>query len=80
MKRKAVKQFCLEATSTPTSSTGLLPQTTNSNNDGSTIQLVENGSMISDASSVFNNYFTTPSVEESILNMSEQDFENHISV
>ncbi|CAB4015622.1 Hypothetical predicted protein, partial [Paramuricea clavata] len=50
------------------------------NNDGTTIQLIENGLMITDPSSVFNNYFTTPSVEETILNLTEQDFENHISV
>jgi hypothetical protein len=87
MKRKAVKQFCLEATSTQNSSTGLfwkkmkpLLPTNKSNNDGTTIQLIENGLMITDPSSVFNNYFTTPSVEETILNLTEQDFENHVSV
>ena len=52
MKRKAVKQFCLEATSTQNSSTGLfwkkmkpLLPTNKSNNDGTTIQLIENGTM-----------------------------------
>ena len=41
---------------------------------------MEEGKVITEPSAVFNDYFSKPVVVDSILNMSEQDFVNHMSV
>ena len=57
----------------------LLP-TSKSSVDTSVINLLEEGKVITEPSAVFNDYFSKPVVVDSILNMSEQDFMNHMSV
>lgn len=87
LKRKAVKDFCVEAASTSHSTVGLfwkkmkpLLPNNNSTTIETNIHLIENGKLVADPSTVFNTFFTTPVIEETILNLSEQDFENHVSV
>ena len=48
--------------------------------DGNTVRLIEDGKVVTDPSITFNNYFTSPIIKEPILNLSEDDFENHTSV
>ncbi|CAB4028531.1 Hypothetical predicted protein, partial [Paramuricea clavata] len=64
LKRDAVKNYCSDAAFCTSS----------------LINLLEEGKVVTEPSAVFNDYFSKPVVEDSILNMSEQDFMNHMSV
>ena len=44
--------------------------------DGNTVRLIEDGKVVTDRSTTFNNYFTSPIIKEPIMNLSEDDFEN----
>lgn len=57
----------------------LLPCTNKGRNDDNII-LIDNGKLVDDPASVFNKYFTTPLIEESILSMNENDYIDHPSV
>ena len=48
--------------------------------DGNTVRLIEDGKVVTEPSITSNNYFTSPIIKEPILNLSEDDFENHTSV
>ena len=48
--------------------------------DSNTVRLIEDGKVVTDRSTTFNNYFTSPIIKEPIMNLSEDDFENHTSV
>ena len=88
LKRRAVKEFCLDAASSSSkSSVGLFwekmkPLLPNSKSsiDGTAVCLIEDGKVVVDPSLTFNNYFTSPVIKEPILNLSEEDFVNHTSV
>ena len=48
--------------------------------DSATVCLVEDGKVVTDPCTIFNNYFTSPVVNEHVLSLSEDDFINHTSV
>ena len=87
IKRRAIKDSCADIAST-IPSTGLfwnkmkplLPKN-KSNIDGSTdIRLLDNGQLISNPSTVLNDFFASPRIQESVLNLTEQDFSDHPSL
>lgn len=51
-----------------------------SSDSSSPIYLLENGSIASDTSAILNDYFTTPTIDESVLTLSVNDFNSHTSV
>ena len=57
----------------------LLPNR-NPNAGADTIHLIEDGKVVSDPSSTFNEYISTPAIFEFELSLTMEDFENHPSV
>ena len=88
LKRRAVKDFCIVAASNSSNNSSglfwkrmrpLLPNTKLTDNS-STIHLIEGGAFVPDPNALFNKYFTTPSIDECLLQLSVDDFMNHASV
>ena len=88
LKRRAVKDFCIVAASNSSNNSSglfwkrmrpLLPNTKLTDNSN-TIHLIEGGAFVPDPSALFNKYFTTPSIDECLLQLSVDDFMNHPSV
>ena len=87
MKRRAINDFCADAAST-TPSPGLfwkkmkpLLTKSKSNIDGSAdIPLLDNGQLIPNPSNVLNDFFASPRIQESVLNLTEEDFSDHPSI
>ena len=88
LKRKSVKDFCFDAaTDSSPGSVGLfwkkmkpLLPNRKPNAGADTIHLIEDGKVVSDPSSTFNEYFSTPVIFEFELSLTMEDFENHPSV
>ena len=87
MKRRAIMDFCADTAST-TPSTGLfwkkmkplLPKS-KSNIDGSAdIRLLDNGQLIPNPSTVLNDFFASPRIQESVLNLTKKDFSDYPSI
>ena len=87
LKRRAVKDFCIVAASNSSNNSGLfwkhmrplLPNTKLTDNSN-TIHLIEGGAFVPDPRALFNKYFTTPSIDECLLQLSVDDVMNHPSV
>ena len=87
MKRRAIKDFRADIAST-TPSTGLfwkkmkpLLSKSRLNIDGSAdIHLLGNGQLISNPRAVLNDFFASPRIQESVLNLTEEDFSDHPSI
>ena len=58
----------------------LLPKS-KSNIDGSAdTRLLDNGQLIPNPSAVLNDFFASPRIQESVLNLTEEDFSDHPSI
>ena len=88
LKRQSVKDFCLDAASVSSRrSPGLfwkklrplLPVSKSSVNTSS-ICFLENGRIVPDTSASLNEFFTSPTIDESVLTLSVDEFANHASV
>ena len=85
---KSVKDFCFDAASVSSScSPGLFwkklrPLLPNSKSsvDTSPICLLENGRIVPDTSASLNEYFTSPTINESVLTFSVDELSSHASV
>ena len=85
LKRRAVKDVCVVAASNSSNNSSglfwkrmrpLLPNT-NLTGNSNTIHLIEGGAFVPDPSALFNKYFTIPSIDECLLQLSVDDFMNH---
>ena len=87
MKRRAIIDFCADAAST-TSSTGFfwkrmklpLPKSKSTIDGSADIRLLDNGQLIPNPSAVLNDFFASPRIQESVLNLTEEDFSDHPSI
>jgi hypothetical protein len=82
LKREAIKNYCSNSTSTTSTEfwkkmKPLLPMSKNQTDQQ--IQLVDNGKLIADTANFLNEYYTTPVIGK-IVDISEENFENHPSV
>ena len=88
LKRQSVKDFCFDAASVSSScSPGLFwkklrPLLPNSKSsiDTSSICLLEKGRIVPDTSTSLNEYFTSPTINESVLTFSVDELSSHASV
>ena len=85
LKRNAVKHYCSEAASSTRFARDfwkkmkpLLPS--NKSTRDNTITIIDNDRVVSDPSSALNDYFSTPTITQDILDLPEEDFNNHTSV
>lgn len=87
LKKRAVKDFCTNATSTK-SCPGLFwkkmkPLLPNNNSSGDSLNdifLLDNGKVASNPCATLNESFVNPRIPESVLNLSEEDFIDHPSI
>ena len=88
MKRKDVKEFCAQAASDTSQGAvssflkkmkPLLPGD-NACSDTYSISLIDDGQLIPDPARAFNEYFSTPVTEDSVIERTIQEFESHPSV
>ena len=85
LKRRGIKEFCLKA-STSNQNHGdfrkkLKPLLPNSkSNSDNQIHLIEDGKLTTNPASMFNEYFATPVINESVLNLDEDHFLDHASI
>ena len=88
LKKQSVKDFCFDAASVSSScSPGLFwkklrPVLPNSKSsiDTSSICLLENGRIVPDTNTSLNEYFTSPTINESVLTFSVDELSSHASV
>ena len=87
LKKKAVKDFCINAATTK-SCPGLVwkkmkPLLPNNNTSGDSLNdifLLDNGKVASNPCATLNESFANPRIQESVLNLSEDDFTDHPSI
>ena len=88
MKRKGVKEFCAQAASDTSQGAvssfwkkmkPLLPGD-NACSDTYSISLIDDGQLIPDPARAFNEYFSTPVIEDSVIERTIQEFESHPGV
>lgn len=88
MKRKGVKGFCAQAASDTSEwavssfwkKMKLLLLGDKACSDTYSTSLIDNGQIIPDPARAFNEYFSTPVIEDSVIERIIQEFESHLSV
>ena len=88
MKRKGVKGFCAEAASDTSEGAvssfwkkmKLLLLGDKACSDTYSTSLIDSGQIIPDPARAFNEYFSTPVIEDSVVERIIQEFESHLSV
>ena len=85
LKRIAIKRFCSDSADNATTPGGfwkrmkpLLPVTTDFSNQE--IHLMNDGKVVMEPSNLFNAFFSTPVLLQSVLAFAQEDFSSHVSV